>query len=217
MPVPLTGAALAAIAPELAKRGLDLLSGVFRGAVDQGADKVSELIKEKTGIDVHDVAENKLTDEQWVKLKQFELAHQDELLAFRQGIEAGELEMEKLRVEDTKSAREAQAKRDANDDSFVRRFTYYYAFLITGLTFAFIFAAILIPMYVGEDKIPDNSWRIIDTVLGFLLGIGLSAIIQFYFGSSSGSQSKSDQLSKLTERFSLSQAEASRSAKEGGR
>ncbi len=101
MPIPLIGAALAAIAPELAKRGLDLLSGIFRGAVDQGADKVSELIKEKTGIDVHDVAENKLTDEQWIKLKEFELANQDKLLAFRQSIEAHELEMEKLRVEDT--------------------------------------------------------------------------------------------------------------------
>ena len=36
MPVPLIAAALTAIAPVLARHGLDLLSGVFRGAVVGG-------------------------------------------------------------------------------------------------------------------------------------------------------------------------------------
>lgn len=209
MPIPLVGAALAAIAPELAKRGLDLLSGVFRGAVDQGADKVSELIREKTGIDITAAAENKLTEDQWIKLKEFELEHQEQLLAYRQSIDAHELEMERLRVEDTKSARETQAKRDDSQDIFVRRFTYYYAILITLLTFVFIFLAIFGPA-LFKTALPDQSWRVIDTVLGFLLGVGLSAIIQFYYGSSQGSRNKQEQLRELT-----SQLSSQSSGKEG--
>jgi hypothetical protein len=196
MPFPFMGAALAAIAPALAKRGLDLLSGIFRGALNQGADKVSELIKEKTGIDVNDIAENKITEDQWIKLKEFELANQEQLLEYRKAMDAHALELEKLRTEDTKNAREAQSGRDKNDDPFIRRFTYVYAFLITGLTFMFIFMAAFFPA-LFDKKLPEQSWRIIDTVLGFLLGVGLSAIIQFYFGSSSGSAKKSEDISKM--------------------
>ncbi|MBI5919456.1 MAG: FUSC family protein [Nitrosomonadales bacterium] len=202
MPIPLIAAALSAIAPQLAQRGLDLLSGVFRGALDQGADKVTQLIKEKTGIDVHDVAENKLTEEQWVKLKEFELQHQDQLLAFRQAIDTHELEMERLRVEDSKSARDTQSGRDKNEDTLVRRFAYYYAYLITALTFLFVFMAI----FAGPTNPQSPAWRVIDTMLGFLLGTGLSAIIQFFYGSSQGSQQKSDQLKELTKQLSVNQA-----------
>lgn len=201
MPIPLVGAALAAIAPELAKRGLDLLSGVFRGAAEQGADKISELIREKTGIDITAAAENKLTEDQWIKLKEFELEHQEQLLAYRQSIDAHELEMERLRVEDSKSARETQTKRDESQDAMVRRFTYYYAYLITGLTFLFIFLAIFAPAMLDRE-LPEQSWRVIDTVLGFLLGIGLSAIIQYFYGSSQGSRNKQEQLRELTDRLS---------------
>ena len=72
MPIPLIAAALSAIAPTLAQRGLDLLSGVFRGGLDQGTKAIASLIHEKTGIDINDAAENKLTDAQWSQLKEFE-------------------------------------------------------------------------------------------------------------------------------------------------
>lgn len=205
MPFPLIGAALAAIAPELAKRGFDLLSGIFRGAIDQGADKLSELIKEKTGINVYDIAENKITEDQWIKLKEFELEHQEQLLEYRKTIDANALEQERLAFKDMENARRAQTQRDKNEDPFVRRFTYYYAFLITMLTFIFIFLAAFGPAWF-DKKFPAESWRIIDTVLGFLLGIGLSAIIQFYFGSSSGSAKKSEDISNLLKGQSSDQA-----------
>lgn len=200
MPIPLIAAALSAIAPRLAERGLDLLSGIFRGAVDQGADKVAEMIKDSTGIDVHDVAESKLTEDQWIKLKEFELAHQDQLLAFRQSIDAHELEMEKIRLQDVQQARTVQSERDKNEDPFVRRFSYYYAYVITALTFLFIFMAAFLPAFLGK-VLDEKSWRVIDTVVGFLLGVGISAIIQYFYGSSQGSQRKSDQLNKLSEQI----------------
>jgi len=210
MPFPFIGAALAAVAPELAKRGLDLLSGIFRGAVNQGADKVSELIREKTGIDVHDIAENKITEDQWVALKEFELGHQEQLLEYRKAMDAQELELEKLRAEDRKNARETQSDRDENKDPFVRRFTYIYAYLITFLTFVFIFMAAFMPGFLCEE-LPQQSWRVIDTVLGFLLGVGLSAIIQFFFGSSSGSAKKSEDISRM-----LKDQSSDQSSKNGG-
>ena len=210
MPFPLIAAALAAIAPEFAKRGLDLLSGIFRGAANQGADKVSALIKEKTGIDVHDIAENKVTEDQWVRLKEFELAHQEQLLEYRKTMDAHELELEKQRVEDRKHARETQSGRDKNEDPFVRRFTYFYAYLITFLTFLFIFMAAFVPV-LFDKALPEQSWRIIDTVLGFLLGIGLSAIIQFFFGSSSGSAKKSEDISRM-----LKDQSSDQSSRNGG-
>ncbi|OGR21898.1 MAG: hypothetical protein A3J85_03210 [Desulfobacula sp. RIFOXYA12_FULL_46_16] len=196
MPFPFMGAALAAIAPELAKRGLDLLSGIFRGEDNQDADQVSEWIKEKTGIEVNDIAEGKITEDQWVKLKAFELEHQEQLIEYRKSMDAHALELEKLRMEDTKNSREAQSGRDKDEGLFIRWFTYIYAFLITGLTFVFIFMAAFFPALFDKD-LPEQSWRIIDTVLGFLLGVGLSAIIQFYFGSSNGSAKKSEDISRM--------------------
>ncbi|MCM2287009.1 MAG: hypothetical protein NDI81_19700 [Desulfobacula sp.] len=196
MPFPFIGSTLAAIAPEFAKHGLDLLSGIFRGEGNQGADQVSEWIKGKTGIEVNDIAEGKITEEQWIKLKAFELEHQEQLIEYRKSMDANALELEKLRMEDTKNARAAQSGRDKDEGLFIRWFTYIYAFLITGLTFVFIFMAAFFPALFDKD-LPDQSWRIIDTVLGFLLGVGLSAIIQFYFGSSSGSAKKSEDISRI--------------------
>jgi len=211
MAIPLLGALLAAAAPELARHGMDLLSGIFRGAAKRGTQRVAEVVKQKTGIDISaeaqgvsdliqektgiavgDIADNRLTEEQWVKLKEFELQHEAQLQEVQASVSAHELELERVLNEDRANARAAQTDRDRNEDPFVRRFTYYYAYLITALTFIFIFGVILL-------KPADNShvWRTIDTVLGFLMGIGLSAIIQFFYGSSQGSKDKGDELRKL--------------------
>lgn len=194
MPAPLIAAALSSIAPALAKRGLDLLSGVFRGALDKGTEEISTLIEEKTGIDINDAAEDKLTDEQWAKLKEFEFEYQSKLLEYRQKADANALELEKIHQEDRASARGMQTAALQTDDKFARRFIYYYAIVITVLTFTFIFWAAF-----GHNYTDKESARIIDTVLGFLLGVSLSAIIQFFFGSSAGSKSKEDKLKELTQ------------------
>lgn len=203
MPVPLVAAALASIAPALAQRGLDLLSGFFRGAVDKGTQQVAQLIEEKTGIDINDVADNKLTEDQWVKLKEFEFQHQAQLLQARQQQDANALEEQRLLNADRERATRLQEKALDSADPFVRRFIYYYAIGLTLLAFTFIFYASFIHNYDSNPK----SERVIDTVLGFLLGVTLSAIIQYFFGSSLGSKSKEKQLNQLTD--SLKQSEAS--------
>jgi hypothetical protein len=197
MPVPLIAAALTAIAPALAKRGLDLLSGVFRGAVDKGTEEIAGLIEEKTGIDINDVADDQLTDEQWAKLKEFEFQYQAKLLDYRQQAGAQALEEERVHQADRASARELQQAALASDDRFAKRFIYYYATGLSLLTFIFIFWAAFIYDYSNGGS--HQALRVIDTVLGFLLGVSLSAIIQFFFGSSAGSKSKEERLSVLNE------------------
>jgi len=43
-------------------------------------------------------------------------------------------------------------------------------------------------------EIPENNLRIVDTIVGFLLGTICATIIGFYFGSSHGSSEKTDLL-----------------------
>jgi len=196
MPVPLIAAAFAAIAPALAKQGLDLLSGVFRGAVNKGTQEIAALIEDKTGIDINDAADNKLTEDQWAKLKDFEFQYQSKLLDFRQQADANELERERLVHADRADARGLQKAALASDDIVAKRFIYYYATGLTLLTFVFIFWAAFFHTY---DKDNPQAARIIDTVLGFLLGVTLSAIIQYFFGSSAGSKSKDEKIKSLTD------------------
>lgn len=194
MPIPLIAAALSAIAPQLAQKGLDLLSGIFRGAVDKGTEEVAQLIHEKTGIDINDAAENKLTDAQWTQLKQFEFEYQGKLLEYRQQSDANQLELERVAAADRASARHMQETAIASNDPWVRRFIYIYASVITLLTFIFIFWAAFVHQYTEANK---DAARVIDTVLGFLLGVSLSAIIQYFFGSSAGSKAKDDKIGQL--------------------
>lgn len=207
MPAPLIAAALSAIAPALAKRGLDLLSGIFRGALDKGTQEVTELIEKKTGIDINDAAEDKLTEAQWAQLKQFEFEYQSKLLEYRQQADANALELEKLHQTDRASARDMQKAALASGNRFAQNFIYYYATGLTLLTFLFIFFAAF-----GTHN-PENN-RIIDTVLGFLLGVSLSAIIQFFFGSSVGSKSKEEKINELTETIKEQSVQAN--APQGG-
>jgi len=200
MPVPRIAAALTAIAPALARHGLDLLSGVFRGGVDQGTEEIAGLIEETTGIDINDAADDKLTDDQWAKLKAFEFEYQAKLLDYRQQADAHALDLERVHQADRVNARDLQKAALASDDPFAKRFIYYYASGLSLLTFIFIFwAAFGYDYNTGHQ----NALRVIDTVLGFLLGVSLSAIIQFFFGSSAGSKSKEERLNALHEELRL--------------
>lgn len=216
MPIPLIAAALSAIAPQLAQKGLDLLSGVFRGAPGKGADEIAQLIHDKTGIDINDVAENKLTDAQWAQLKQFELENQGRLLEFRQQSDAGQIELERIASADRADARHMQETAIASNDPWVRRFIYIYASVLTLLTFIFIFWAAFVHQYTEANK---DASRVIDTVLGFLLGVSLSAIIQYFFGSSAGSRAKDEKIGQLGDAIRAQSAamQADQDSDRGGR
>ena len=95
------------------------------------------------------------------------------------------IEGEKIYLADKQDARAMQAVALSQEDIFSKRFIYYFDIGITSVSFVYIFVITFYP-------IPEQNIRFADTVLGFLLGIGLASIFQYFFGSSKGSKDKSD-------------------------
>lgn len=192
MAIPLVAAALAAVAPTLAAKGADLLANVFSGAVTKGTEKVAEMVEAKTGISIQDMADGVVTNDQWEKVRQFEQDHKAEILTALVELDKNAVERERVAAADRGGARAMQQTTMASSDKAASRFIYFYATLITLLTFGFIFWASFFHNY---EQFPKSE-RIIDTTLGFLLGVALASIVQFFFGSSAGSKSKEEKLSQ---------------------
>jgi hypothetical protein len=195
MPLPIVAAAVSSIGGYLAKNGLELLSGIFRGAADKGTQKVAQIIEEKTGIDINKAVEAQgLTEEELIKLKEFELQHQELLFQHAEAIEDLTLEREKAYLADRQNARALQVAALASNDPFARRFIYYFALLLTLLSFGFIFVVLFFPCLIVGQANRD----LVNTIVGFLLGTTLSSVIGFFYGSSKGSQDKNDHIAALT-------------------
>jgi len=160
---------LAPIVSMLAGKGLDVLSNAIEG----GADKAIELVSEKTGIDL---SKGSVTNEEIAELKKFQREHESELLAYH--------------AKNTASARDMQKTALEQDDEFSKRFIYYFATLWSIAAIAFMFGITFI-------DIPAGSERFADTILGFLLGTIVATIINFFYGSSKGSQDKTTQINRL--------------------
>ena len=75
-------------------------------------------------------------------------------------------------------------QRQQEPDKFLRRL----AFLWSIFSICYISA-------ISFMSIPQENLRFVDTIMGFLLGTIISAIIQFFYGSSLGSKEKDNQTS----------------------
>lgn len=122
------------------------------------------------------ISNNKLTAEQVAQIKIAEIELQ------KQAQELG-LNFEKLAVDDRKSAREMQAA----TRSWVP------PLLAASVTIGFF--AILGGMMFGQMSVADNT--ALTMMLGSL-GTAWTGIIAYYFGSSAGSQAKTEILSKAS-------------------
>ena len=160
------------IAPLLAQ-GLSLIANA---AVAKGKD----WIQEKTGVDISAAS---LSNEDFLKLKQYEMDHEEELIRLRLEDDKLDVEVTKAFIADTSSARDMQMTALKQDDLFSKRFLYYFAI---GWS---LFAALYI-LCITLFEIPESSIRFADTILGFLLGTIIAQIIAFFFGSSRSSQTK---------------------------
>lgn len=199
MPAPLVAAAISAIGSYLSKNGMDILSGVFKGAADKGVKKVAEVIQEKTGIDISKAAEPQgLSEAELVKLKEFELKYQEMLMEHSEALEQLNLEYEKARFADTANARAMQTYAIDSPDPVVRRFIYFFAVLLTLLSFGFLYLVLFNPNGVITQS---GNKDLVNTITGFLLGTTMSAVIGFFYGSSSGSADKGRQIAAMQNRL----------------
>lgn len=174
MPIP------ALLAP-LLSQGLSLIGNAVLA-------KGKSWVEEKAGVKL----DEPLSSEDIAKLKQFEMEHQEELLKLR--LEDKKLGLQELQayMADTADARGMQKEAIKSDDPFVRRFIYYYA----------IFWSVASAAYIGFitfGHIPETNVRFADTILGFILGTLVATIVQFFYGSSKGSQEKTQALVKQVE------------------
>ena len=174
MPIP------ALLAP-LLSQGLGLIGNAVMA-------KGKQWVEEKAGVKL----DQPLSAEDVTKLRQFEMEHQEELLRLR--IEDKKVGLQELQayMADTADARGMQKEAIKSDDPLVRRFIYFYAMFWSACSAAYI-------GFITFGDIPKDNVRFADTILGFILGTVVATIIQFFYGSSKGSQDKTAALTKELE------------------
>jgi len=160
--------------PMLAGKGVELIKTAIENATDEGVEKVNNFVKEKTGIDLFKKKE--LSPEEVEKLKQLERQE-------KEFFEKIKLEYYKADLADKQSARDMQKEALGQNDVFSKRFVYYFAAVWSIFCMVYIGIITLYP-------IPATNQRFADTILGFLLGTIIATIIQFFYGSSRGSDEK---------------------------
>lgn len=141
------------------------LPRVAQAVVDKGLDAVEE----KLGVNLEpDMSAEKLAEVQAAAMK-----HQEFLLDLEQ--------------KNTDDARDMQKEALKQDDKFSKRFVYLFA------SFWSICAAVYIG-FITFGNIPQENIRFADTILGFILGTVMATILNYFFGSSSGSAEKTKML-----------------------
>lgn len=148
------------------------------------ADAASTLIGSVTGL-IDEVVTNK---EERLKLK---LEADKQLYDYTTKMEELAQSAEKTFLEDKQNARDMQKAALMQNDLFSKRFIYYLASFWTAAGIAYIF-------FATYAKVENE--RVVDTVLGFLLGTILATIINFFFGSSKGSSDKQEILNEITKK-----------------
>lgn len=164
------------IALGLAKlTGLDEKIGRWIGG-DNGSDIVDKVI----GI-AQTVTGSK---DPGVALEQLK-ADSEKLYEFEKLLSEQEHELEKMAYKDLANARAMQMAALQDDDKFSKRFIYYFATAWSVFAFAFLGLVTFV-------SVPAANVRVVDTILGFLLGTVLAGMFAFFFGSSAGGERRSE-------------------------
>lgn len=95
-------------------------------------------------------------------------------------------------AQDRVNARALQQSALSQEDTFSKRFIYYFAAAWSAFAMGYLLMITIV-------DIPADNQRFADTILGFLLGTIIAGIVQFFFGSSKGSQNKDNSLAALVD------------------
>lgn len=141
------------------------LPGVANAVIDKGVDYVSD----KLGIEL----KPDMTPEEMQKVAEAAMKHEEFLITETN--------------DNTADARAMQQAALKQDDVFSKRFVYY-------LASAWSLSAMIYIGCITFLPIPPANMRFSDTILGFLLGTVVATILNFFFGSSSGSVKKTEEM-----------------------
>lgn len=177
------------IVAALIKFGLPLIAGAI-------ASKGEEIVKEKLGVDIGAMLNS---EDGRIKLKQMEMEHQQFLVQMAQQSEARELVYFQEEVKDRSSAREANAQIAVSEASpwYQKALMPAMAVLVTLGFFSCLGA--LFWLSSQSIKLDDNSRDVLIYAFG-VLSAGFMAIMNYFFGSSHGSQTKDGVLATMAKR-----------------
>jgi hypothetical protein len=141
-------------------------------AFDGDEQKVNDIVNGRT----------ELTSEDIAKIKVAELEAQTKKSEF-------EYLTKKLAFDNVNDALDMQKEALKQDDVFSKRFVYYFSWFWS-------FAAVAYLLIVTLMTIPPENVRVVDTILGFLLGTIVATIINYHMGTSASSDRKTELLGK---------------------
>lgn len=175
MPIP------ALLAP-LLSQGLNLIGNAVLA-------KGKDWVEQKTGVKL----DQPLSAEDTVKLRQYEMDHQEELLRLR--VEEKKLGLEELQayMADTDSARDREIQIANSDKAPLLNKVVTPIIALGVLTLSFVLFSILIFIEVRPE-----AKDILIYVLG-VLSAAVTQILSYYFGSSQGSRDKDAKLAALAD------------------
>jgi hypothetical protein len=166
----------------LAAKYLPEIVGIFSGKetkAAKAASAFSNIVQDVTGTSTLSEIDKALATQPELVVRLREAVMQDAHVA------------EQMRLADVKDARDLQRAALAQDDTFSKRFLYYFS---SGWS---LFIALYLTLVTFLD-IPQSNLRLVDTVVGVLIGTILGAIFQFFYGSSERSRHKDATITELT-------------------
>lgn len=169
MPLIPIAMALAQFAPGIIK----LLTGSDKA--EEVAGKVVDVAQAITGTDNGEAAVAAIR------------ANPEKVLEFQQAMSAQQIDLEKAYLLDVQSARQMQVAALGQEDPFSKRFVYYFAIMWSLFSMGFFVAVTFLP-------VQGFGQRIADTILGVLVSTIITGIFHYLYGSTRGSQVKTEQM-----------------------
>ena len=160
---------------------LPIIASIVSGLISNGLPKVADAVLDK-GIDY-------VQDKLGITLKPEHELQPEDVTKLKEQANKHEEFMVELDFKNIQDARSMQKVALEQDDTFSKRFIYYFA--TAWSLFAMLYFA-----FVTFGTVPESGTRMADTILGVLIGTVITGFFNFFYGSSKSSKDKTDALIK---------------------